>query len=732
MVVKNTSLNGAWTNPALWSTGVVPGASDDVDLEGAGATPFSITGASGTIQTLTLGDGALSGVDLTVAINVTMSGLSTLSLSGTLTGEIISSTESGATVTAKNIFASLFGDVDAYVSDGGLVRGDISGARIFVAQDGSLEFDGSNERTPAHFVLQGASHLVLDHASVLNFPLDIDAVSSGDTIDLAGAGTVTAMGWDSATGALSFTLNNFSSLQLTLAADAAADTGKIVPTVASDGHGGSLITFQIGPVAGLPAQPVNLADAAISNGYVNAAGNAPTQTLTGTATGNVTITVYDGATVLGTVGSDFRGDWSFQLGQLADGAHSLTAKASNAVGDSPFSAPLNFTVDTHAPAAPTGLADAAIHNGVVAVADDTASQTLTGQAAANTLVAIIDTAVGATLGATSVDAQGDWSFTLGHMDPGLHQLVAFTSDGVNVSAPSSPLTFTVAGPPLAIPTNLANAAISNGYVNAAADVASQTLTGEASANTVVAVIDAGVGAVVGAVYVGPSGTWSLPLGHLADGVHQLYALATDGTDVTAASTPLTFTVDTVGPTPEVLYVAQSGSSYTVFGYSDPGQSVKVFDNDAQVGASTPNAQGIWSITLALDPNALHSFTEQATDAAGNPGTSTGQTLFSPNVATLVGGAGDDVLIAWGNETLTGGGGHDRFVVDSNFTQRAITDFAPGTDLIELDGSVYHDFATLSSHAQQSGANTVITVNGEVLTLQNVTLASLHASDFMFV
>jgi Ca2+-binding RTX toxin-like protein len=131
-------------------------------------------------------------------------------------------------------------------------------------------------------------------------------------------------------------------------------------------------------------------------------------------------------------------------------------------------------------------------------------------------------------------------------------------------------------------------------------------------------------------------------------------------------------------------------------------------------------------------SSLHRFTEQSADVAGNAGISVGETLFSPNAATLTGGAGQDVLIAWGNETLTGGPGADRFVVDSNFTQRAITDFSPGTDVIELDGSVYHDFSTLTAHAQQSGANTVITVNGEVLTLQNVTLGSLSASDFMFV
>jgi hypothetical protein len=287
-------------------------------------------------------------------------------------------------------------------------------------------------------------------------------------------------------------------------------------------------------------------------------------------------------------------------------------------------------------------------------------------------------------------------------------------------------------PPPPAPTALADAAIHNGYVNAAADVASQTLTGKAPGNTVVAVIDAAVGAVLGATNVDGSGNWSVILGHLADGPHQIYAFATDGTTVSSPSTPLAFTVDTVAPIPEVLYVNKTGSSFTLLGYSEPGKLVKVFDNGTQITAPTADSRGVWSVTLTLNPNSAHHFTEQATDAAGNVGVSTGQTLFSPNAATLAGGAGDDVLIAWGNETVTGGAGHDRFVVDTVFTHRAITDFTPGADVIELNASAYHDFAYVTGHAQQSGANTVITVNGEVLTLQNVNLSSLHASDFLFL
>ncbi|WP_252354603.1 Ig-like domain-containing protein, partial [Acinetobacter soli] len=81
--------------------------------------------------------------------------------------------------------------------------------------------------------------------------------------------------------------------------------------------------------------------------------NDNTPTLTGTGTAGDIITVYDGATKLGTatVGSD--GKWSFTPSPaLADGSHSIsytaTDKAGNESGKSPA---IDFTVDTIPPLA---------------------------------------------------------------------------------------------------------------------------------------------------------------------------------------------------------------------------------------------------------------------------------------------------------------------------------------------------------------------------------------------
>ena len=61
--------------------------------------------------------------------------------------------------------------------------------------------------------------------------------------------------------------------------------------------------------------------------------NANTLTLTGTAEANSTVKVYDGATLLGSATANGSGAWSYTTAALANGAHSLTATATDAAGN---------------------------------------------------------------------------------------------------------------------------------------------------------------------------------------------------------------------------------------------------------------------------------------------------------------------------------------------------------------------------------------------------------------
>ncbi|WP_408904141.1 Ig-like domain-containing protein [Pseudoroseomonas cervicalis] len=97
-------------------------------------------------------------------------------------------------------------------------------------------------------------------------------------------------------------------------------------------------------------------------------------TLAGTAEANSLVTVLDGATLLGTAQADAAGGWSLAVA-LADGPHSLTARATDAAGNAgPPMAALALVVDTTPPA----LSLAA----PLALAENEPAGTLAGQAVA--------------------------------------------------------------------------------------------------------------------------------------------------------------------------------------------------------------------------------------------------------------------------------------------------------------------------------------------------------------
>jgi hypothetical protein len=81
-----------------------------------------------------------------------------------------------------------------------------------------------------------------------------------------------------------------------------------------------------------------------------------TPALTGTAEANAQVSVYDNAILLGTTTADGSDNWAFTPSTaLADGAHTITARATDAAGNlSTASSSLSLTIDTAAPAVTDG------------------------------------------------------------------------------------------------------------------------------------------------------------------------------------------------------------------------------------------------------------------------------------------------------------------------------------------------------------------------------------------
>jgi hypothetical protein len=102
----------------------------------------------------------------------------------------------------------------------------------------------------------------------------------------------------------------------------------------------------------------------------------------------------------------------------------------------------------------------------------------------------------------------------------------------------------------------------------------------------------------------------------------------------------------------------------------------------------------------------------------------GQTLTASGPSTLIGGP---------NDVLNGGPGADTFVFQQNFGANVVNNFTPLVDTLEFSQSAFANAAGILGDAQQVGSDVVITQAAQdVVTLQNVQLANLHATDFLLV
>jgi Ca2+-binding RTX toxin-like protein len=182
---------------------------------------------------------------------------------------------------------------------------------------------------------------------------------------------------------------------------------------------------------------------------------------------------------------------------------------------------------------------------------------------------------------------------------------------------------------------------------------------------------------------------------------------------------------------------------TLSGTSEANSSVSVYDSGQLIGTVNAAADGTWSLSANVTGSTIHSYTESATDLAGNVGSSAGVTLYTPAASiSLKGGSGNDVLIGKPNDTLTGGAGSDTFVFNPGFGKETITDFVDFTaaqsthaapDIIDLHQLAFSNFAQVQADAAQVGKNVVITVDAQdTITLVGVKLGDLTAHDFQFV
>jgi hypothetical protein len=353
--------------------------------------------------------------------------------------------------------------------------------------------------------------------------------------------------------------------------------------------------------------------------------NDNTLTLTGTAEANSTVKVFDGATLLGSVAADGTGAWTYTTAALANGAHSLTATATDAAGNSgAVSTAIPVTINVPVATTPT-ITSFSIDSG--AIGDNLTNDktlTLTGSADANSAIKIFD---GATLlGTTTADGSGAWSFLTPALADGLHGFAAtagLTNGGNSLATSqiSGVLAVTIDATAPVSPT-MASFSTDTGTVgDHVTNDNTPTLTGTAEANSTIKVYDGST--LLGSTITDGAGAWSYTATALNDGVHNFSSTATDIAGNTgAASTALSLTIDTVAPTaPSIAGDAIVNMNHVALnGLAEANSLVKIYDGATLLGSATSDAGGSWNfVTGALD-NGSHSLSAIDTDIAGNTST----------------------------------------------------------------------------------------------------------------
>jgi len=372
-----------------------------------------------------------------------------------------------------------------------------------------------------------------------------------------------------------------------------------------------------------------------------------TQSISGAAEANATVTVYKDGVSIGTTTADGTGAWSYDYTgtTLAEGTYAFTATATDAAGNvSSASTAKSVTVDITAPASPAVTA-ISTDTGTSGTDQITTDQTLSisGTAVAGSIITVYKDA-GVLAGTVTADGSGNWTYdyTGTTLAVGTYAFTATAKDTAgNTSTTSTALNVQIVAAPAA-PTALTISS-DTGTSNTDGITSTRTLSisGTAGANAVVTVYKGGVS--IGTATADGTGAWSYDYTGttLAEGSYAFTAKATLSGQDSALSATKTVVVDATAPAaPAVTAISNDdGSSSTdgittnprqvISGTAEANAVVSVYKDSVLLGTTTASGTGAWSYDYTGTALALgtYSFTATAKDAAGNTSsTSSGYTV----------------------------------------------------------------------------------------------------------
>ena len=315
---------------------------------------------------------------------------------------------------------------------------------------------------------------------------------------------------------------------------------------------------------------------------------------------------------------------------LADGIQAISAQFRTPGGtQSALSQAMTITVDTSAPAAPSGAPDLVPASDTGASSTDnltndtTPSFSGTGGVPGDTVNLYAN---GTLIGTALVGPDG--SYTVTPTTPLADGSYNFTTKYVDPAGNTSPVSPTLSGvvidstPPAAPALPDLVAASDTGASNSDNITSDNTPTIEGfgtPGDTLRIYVD---GVLAGTTTVDNNGNWSLTTLSLADGVHQVTAQAVDAAgNASAQSTALALTIDTTPPNAPAFSTPSGltdNAQPPISGTAEPGSTIRLYDGTSLVGTAIVNANGSWTITPSAPlADGGHTFTATTTDAAGN-------------------------------------------------------------------------------------------------------------------
>ncbi|MCS6153776.1 DUF4347 domain-containing protein [Shewanella baltica] len=430
---------------------------------------------------------------------------------------------------------------------------------------------------------------------------------------------------------------------------------------------------------------------------------------TGTAAGTIaSVSAVSGSTVNVTINA-ISGTGTLKLN--LNGSTNIDDAAGN--GIAAYSSGTSHSVDRDVPAAPsTPDLDAGSDTGVSDTDNNTSDNTPTfsGTAEANATVTVISSLSG-TLGTTTADGSGDWSFTAGAMANGIHNITATATDAAaNVSSASAALAVTIDGP-VTVTTNADSGADATIDGSLAVDLAD----------------GGGLSLREAFAYVAASGTVD-------------FAVGLNGTTITLGA-PLTIPAGITIDADALGTATITGSTFTLAGSLSltNGSADRLTLGTELSGAGTLTKTGAGRVILTNTNNNGYSGDVTVTagelwvgsDSAFSTGTLTlnggvlGNNMASFNLDNPIvlgaNGGGIQVLSAAQTLTLSGnisGSGALSKTSGGNLTLSGTNSFSGGLAISGTNGVTVADSTNLGSGAVTINASSLLTLTGSAQTVTN--------------